>query len=261
GAASSGGSAAASPRLSSQQLREWFVRRTRLWSGASGAGGAGTAGAGGLGVAAGASVTGGTATTGPGGARTRGTGAAGTGCVEGAGAGDLTESSTTCAGGAGAGGAGVGSRGAEGAGVGGPGVGGAAAGGAGAVDPGGTVQPLPNFIPLRQQPASPLHAPSPYSEQSGGITERLEPASCPVPLVHTARRVLGSRPPPVPGTHAMTLRPSSDPLRDPLPNPPESSLPEVPDLEYDLTRTASPVVSRLLTTAVTDPSFEFNLVQ
>ncbi|CAI7743809.1 unnamed protein product [Closterium sp. NIES-53] len=254
--ASSGGSAAASPRLFLQQLREWFVRRTRLWSGASGAGGAGTAGAGGPGVAAGASVTGGTATTGPGGARTRDTGAARTGCVEGARAGDLTESSTTCAGGAGAGGAGVGSRGAGGAGVGGPGVGGAAARGAGAVDPGGTMQPFPNFIPLRQQPASPLPAPSPYNEQSGGLTERLEPASCPVPRVRTARRVLGSRPPPVPGTHAMTLRPSSDPLRDPLPNPPESSLPEVPDLEYDLTRTASPVVSRLLTTAVTDPSFE-----
>ncbi|CAI7849335.1 unnamed protein product, partial [Closterium sp. NIES-54] len=105
-------------------------------------------------------------------------------------------------------------------------------------------------------PASPLPAPSPYNEQSGGLTERLEPASCPVPRVRTARRVLGSRPPPVPGTHAMTLRPSSDPLRDPLPNPPESSLPEVPDPEYDLTRTASPAVSRLLTTAITDPSFE-----
>ncbi|CAI7766474.1 unnamed protein product [Closterium sp. NIES-54] len=51
GAALSGGSAGASLRLSLQQLREWFVQRARLWSGATGAGGAG---AGGAGVAAGA---------------------------------------------------------------------------------------------------------------------------------------------------------------------------------------------------------------
>ncbi|CAI7843923.1 unnamed protein product [Closterium sp. NIES-54] len=66
---SSGGPAGASPRLSSrpeplspQQLREWFAQRTRLWSGAAGAGvsaagdtrarGAGVAGAGGTGGAA-----------------------------------------------------------------------------------------------------------------------------------------------------------------------------------------------------------------
>ncbi|CAI7800917.1 unnamed protein product [Closterium sp. NIES-53] len=239
GAASSGGSAGALPRLSPQQLREWFVRRTRLWSGGSGAGGAGIAGAGGLGVAAGAGVTGGTATTGPRGARTRGTGAAGTGGVEGAGAGDLTESGTTGAGGARAGGAGVVNPGAGGAGVGGPGVGSAGAGGAGAVDPGGTVRPRPYFVPLLQhvlgtlpstaltppllcpppdqsqpplQPASPLPAPSPYTEQSGGLTECREPASYHVSPVRTAHRVPRSRPPPVPGTHAMTLRPSSVPL-------------------------------------------------
>ncbi|CAI7730495.1 unnamed protein product [Closterium sp. NIES-53] len=58
GAALSRGSASASPRLSLQQLSEWFVRRTRLRSGASGARGAGAAGAGGTGVAAGAGVTG-----------------------------------------------------------------------------------------------------------------------------------------------------------------------------------------------------------
>ncbi|CAI7798210.1 unnamed protein product [Closterium sp. NIES-53] len=50
-AALSGGSAGASLRLSPRQLREWFVRRARLWSGATGAGGAGSGGAG---VAAGA---------------------------------------------------------------------------------------------------------------------------------------------------------------------------------------------------------------
>ncbi|CAI7900274.1 unnamed protein product [Closterium sp. NIES-53] len=220
-----------------------------------------------------ASSGGGTATTGPGGARTRGTGASGTGGVEGAGAGVLTESSTTGAGGAGAGGAGVG----------GPFVGGARAGGARAVDLGGTVRPRPYFIPPLQQvlgtppsaalpppllcpppdqsqpplqPASPLPAPSPYTEQSGSLTEHREPVSRPVSPVRTARRVPHSRPPPVPCTHAMTLRPSSIPLCVPLPAPLESSLPEVPDLESDCARAASPTVSRLLATAVTDPSFE-----
>ncbi|CAI7807838.1 unnamed protein product [Closterium sp. NIES-54] len=261
------------PGLSPQQLREWFVRRTRLQNGASGAGGAGAARAGGPGVAVGAGVTGGTATTGPGGARTRGSGAAGTGGVEGARVGDPSESGTPCAGGAGAGGAGVGD----------PDAGGAGVGGAGAVDPGGTVRPRPYFVPLLQQvlgtlpsaaltppllcpppdqsqpplqPASPLPTPSPYTEQSGGLIERREPASCPVSPVCTARCVPRSRPPPVPVTHAKSLRPSSVPLSVPLPATPESSLPEVPDPESDCARAASPTVSRLLTTAVTDPSFE-----
>ncbi|CAI7914623.1 unnamed protein product [Closterium sp. NIES-54] len=75
GATSSGGFASASPRLSLQQLREWFVWRARLWSGATGAGGAGAVGAG---VA---------------------TGAAGTGVVGGAGAGDPTKSGAAGAGG------------------------------------------------------------------------------------------------------------------------------------------------------------------
>ncbi|CAI7734608.1 unnamed protein product [Closterium sp. NIES-53] len=64
GTASSGGSAGALPRLTLQQLREWYVRRARQRSGASGAG---AAGAGGAGVPAGAGVLGGTAATGPGG--------------------------------------------------------------------------------------------------------------------------------------------------------------------------------------------------
>ncbi|CAI7747555.1 unnamed protein product, partial [Closterium sp. NIES-53] len=270
GAALSGGSAGASPRLSPQKLREWFVWRTRL---RSGAGGAGTTGAGGIRVAAGAGVTGGTVTTGPGGARPRGTGAAGTGGVEGAGAEDLTESGTTGAGG-------VGGAGAGGAGVGGHGTGGARAGGAGAVDPAvanlprpgswtgevlGTppsaaltpplLCPLPDQSQPLLQPASPLPAPS-YTEQSGGLTERREPASRPVSPVRTARRIPRSRPPPVPDTDAMTLRPSSVPLRVPLPAPPESSPPEVPDPESDRARAASPTVSRLLAITITDPSFE-----
>ncbi|CAI7800711.1 unnamed protein product [Closterium sp. NIES-53] len=227
-------------------------------SGATGAGGAGPTGAGGTGVAAGAGVTGGAATTGPGGARTRGTGAAGTGGVEGAGAGDLTDSGANGAGGivAGAGGAGVGGSGAGGVGVGGPGVGGARAGGAGAVDLGGAVRLRPYFVPLLQQPASPLPAPSPYTEQTGGLIERREPASHPVSPVCTARSVPHLHPPPVPSTHAMTLGPSSVPLHVPLPAPPESSLPQVPDPESNCVHAASPTVSRLLATAVTASSFE-----
>ncbi|CAI7763941.1 unnamed protein product [Closterium sp. NIES-54] len=195
GAATSGGSAGASPRLSPQQLREWFVRSARLRSGAIGAGGAGAAGAagaGGVGVAAGAAGAGGAGVA----AGASGTGAGGTGAVD------------PCAGGA-----------------------------------GGT-------------PASPLPAPSPYTEQSSSLTEWREPASGPVSPVCTARRALRSRPPPVPGTHAMALRPSSVPLRVPLPAPPESSLPEVPGPESDRALAVSPAVSRLLAATDTDPSFE-----
>ncbi|CAI7763065.1 unnamed protein product [Closterium sp. NIES-54] len=218
GVASSGGPAGALLRLSLQQLREWLVGRARLRNGANGAGGAGDAGAGGAGIIAGARGTGGTAAAGPGGARTRGVGAARTG-------------------GAGAGGVGVGRIGA----------GGAGSTGAGAVDPGakgagGTMRARPYFVPLLQQ--------------SGGLTERREPASRPISPVRTACRVPRSRPPPVPGTHAMALRPSSVPPRVPLPAPPESSLPEVLDPESHRARAASPTVSRLLDIAVTDSSFE-----
>ncbi|CAI7795303.1 unnamed protein product [Closterium sp. NIES-54] len=236
-----GGSAAASTRLSLQQLREWFLRRARLRSGSTGAGGVGVAGAGGAGVAAGASGARAAVASGPGGARTRETGAAGPGGVEGAG---------------------VVGPGAGGAGAAGAGVGGIGAGGTGAVDPcaggaGGTVRPRPYFVPLLQHPVSPLPAPSPYTEQSGGLTEHREPASRCVSPIHTARRAPRSRPPPVPGTHAMAHCPSSVPLRVPLPAPPTSSLLEVPDPESDRTRAASPTVSCLLATAVTHPSFEF----
>ncbi|CAI7923368.1 unnamed protein product [Closterium sp. NIES-54] len=208
GAASSGGPAGASPRLSSLQLHEWLVRRAHRRSGAPISGGAGDTKAGG----------------------------AGAGVAE-------------------VGGPGAGGLGAVGAGVGGTGARGTGAVGAGAVDPvaggaGDTVRPRPYFVSLLQQvlgvpsstsltspllcppldqtqpplhPASPLPAPSPYTEQSGSLTERREPASRPVSLVCTARRAPRSRPPPVPGTHTMALRPSSVPLRVPLPSPPESS--------------------------------------
>ncbi|CAI7786609.1 unnamed protein product [Closterium sp. NIES-53] len=143
GAALSGGPAGASPRLSSQQLREWLVQRPHRRSGAPVASEPEDAGAGGASVPTGAGDP-----TEP--------GAAGVGGVE-------------------------------------------AAGGAG-----GTVRPRPYFVPLLQQvlgvpsstglpppflcpppdksqpllqPASPLPVPSPYTEQSGGLTKRHEPTS------------------------------------------------------------------------------------
>ncbi|CAI7899254.1 unnamed protein product [Closterium sp. NIES-53] len=231
GAASSGGPTGASLRLSSQQLREWLVQRAHRRSGAPGAGGPGGAGAGGVAVTTGVA--------------------------------DPTEPGAAGAGGAGAAGAGVVDPGAEGA--------------------GGTVRPRPYLVPLLEQvlgvpssrglpppflcppldqsqpqlqPASPLPVPSPYTEQSGGLIEHLEPASRPVSSFRPARRAPRSRPPPVPGTHTMALRPSFVPLRVPLPAPPESSLPEVPDPESDRARAASPTVACLLATAVTDSSFE-----
>ncbi|CAI7857684.1 unnamed protein product, partial [Closterium sp. NIES-54] len=261
GNALSGGPAGASP----QQLREWFVWRPRLRSGATGAGGAGDARAVGAGVTAGAGGARGTAATGPGGA--------GTGGVEGAGAGDPTEPGAAGYGGTGTGGAGAGGTGAAGAGAVDPAAGGA----------GDTVRPRPYFVPLIQQvlgvpsstsltppflcpqpdhtqlplqPASPLPAPSPYTEQSDSLIERREPVSHLVSHVCTACRFPRSRPPPVPGTHVMALRPSSVPLRVPLPAPSESSLPVVPDSASDRARAASPTVSCLLVIAVTDPSFE-----
>ncbi|CAI7858990.1 unnamed protein product [Closterium sp. NIES-54] len=54
----------------------------------------------------------------------------------------------------------------------------------------------------------------------------------------------------------MALRPSSVPLRVPLPSPPASSLADGPDPESDLVHAASPTVPRLLASVVTDPSFE-----
>ncbi|CAI7900193.1 unnamed protein product [Closterium sp. NIES-54] len=145
------------------------------------------------------------------------------------------------------------------------GAGGAGAAGVGAVDlgaggAGDTVRPRPCFVPLLQQPAFPLPTPSPYTEQSRGLTERREPASRLVSPVPTTRRTPRSRPPPVPGTHTMALPPSSDPLRVPLPAPPESSLPEAHDPESDRARAANPTLARLLATAVTDPYFESAVV-
>ncbi|CAI7925023.1 unnamed protein product [Closterium sp. NIES-54] len=163
----------------------------------------------------------------------RAVGTRGVGC---AGGGDPAEPGEAGAVGAGAGVAGVG----------GPGAGGTGAAGAGAVDPGAggagdTRRPRPYFV-LRLL--------------SRGLTKRHEPASRPVSPVCTARRAPCSRPPPVPGTHAMALRPSSVLVRVPLPAPLKFSLPEVPDPESDQVRAASPTIASLLASAVTDLSFE-----
>ncbi|CAI7889449.1 unnamed protein product [Closterium sp. NIES-53] len=85
------------------------------------------------------------------------------------------------------------------------------------------------------------------------------PESClmsPVCAVRTGRCVPRQRPPPVPGTHYMTLRPSTAPQRVPQPSPPASSLPDGLDLESDSLRAASPTVMSFLATVVIDPSFE-----
>ncbi|CAI7855788.1 unnamed protein product [Closterium sp. NIES-53] len=199
---------------------------------------------------------------GAGGAGARDPGAGGTG-AGGAGAGS-----------AGAGSTGAGDPGAGGAGAGDPRAGGAGDGGAGAGGTGaeGTVQRRPFFVPplpsslpppdsvlCQLQPDSTLPAPSPYAEQTDSFTERREPESCPaapIRAVRIGRRVPRPRPPPVPGTHIMALRHSSVPLRVPLPPPPTSSLPAVPDPESDLARAASLTIPRLLATVVTGPSFD-----
>ncbi|CAI7802895.1 unnamed protein product [Closterium sp. NIES-54] len=127
------------------------------------------------------------------------------------------------------------------------------------------LSPPPVMSQSQLEPASPLPGPSPYSGPTRGLSERREPESCPVSPesrsaspVHTVRagRVLRPRSPPVPGTHSMTLRPSTAPQRVPLPSPPASSLPAGPDpASYSLCA-ASPAVTRFLATAVTDPLFE-----
>ncbi|CAI7883598.1 unnamed protein product [Closterium sp. NIES-54] len=263
--------------LCPQELREWFARR---WSRAAGAGGPPVAPC-------------------PGGARTGGTGAVGTGgAAAAAGVGPAGASGAAGAGAAGGVGTGVGAAGASGAagagaaggvgigvgpvggtaeaaggtgaagptGVGAVGAGGAAGtgaatGGTGAilVGTGGPARPRPYFVPLLEQPVSPLPAPSPYGGPTGGLAERRAPASrpaSPVRTTRTSRRAPRLRPPAVPGTHQMTLRPSTAPLRVPLPSPPASSLPVLANSASDSLRAASPTVARLLSTVVTGPSFE-----
>ncbi|CAI7886546.1 unnamed protein product [Closterium sp. NIES-54] len=248
-------------------------------SGGTCPGGAGDAGPGGATEAAGVGPTGGSA------------GASGsTGAAGSAGSGAAGAARAGATGGAG-GSTGAGTS--AGAGVGAAGAGGVAgAGGAGGspgavpAGPGGTTRPRPYFVPLLEQvlglppspgpppplecprpvqsqsqlqPVSPLPAPSPYTGPTGGLAERRAPASPPASPARTARtsrRTSRPRPPAVPGTHQRTLHPSTAPLRVPLPSPPESSLPVLADPASDSLRAASPTVARLLSTIVTDPSFE-----
>ncbi|CAI7744761.1 unnamed protein product [Closterium sp. NIES-53] len=189
---------------------------------------------------------------GPGGARTGSTGSAGAGGGAAGGTahtgGAGTAEGTGAAGGAGAAG-GVGAAGGAGA-AGGIG----AARGAGSA--GGTAHPRLFFAPpspssqpppdsalsqvlslplstgLSLQPGSPLPAPSPYTEQPGGLAERREPVSRPVSPVSSGRHV-------------------------PLPPPPASSLPVIADPASDRFRAEHSTVTRLLATVVTDPSLKF----
>ncbi|CAI7867493.1 unnamed protein product [Closterium sp. NIES-53] len=243
--------------------------------GAAGAGAVGgAAGAGAAGGAAGARATGGAAGAGAAGGAT-GAGAAGGAAGTGAPGGPAGNRATGGAAGAGAtgGAAGAGAaggtagagaaRGAGGAGAPG-GAAGANGGGTGAVSAvsGGAARSRPYYVLLLQQVLGLPPSPGPTLP---GLTERREPESRPVsPVscaaspVHTTRagRVLRPRPPPVPGTHSMTLRPSTAPQRVPLPSPHASSLPYGPDPECDSLRAASPTVTCFLATAVTDPLFE-----
>ncbi|CAI7934282.1 unnamed protein product [Closterium sp. NIES-54] len=241
--------------LSPQELREWFNRR---WSRAAGAGGTTVAASPGGTRTAGTGAAAGAAGVGPAGGAAGGTRAAGP-----AGAGAAGATGAGAAGGVGAGASegarvdAVGARGATGT--------SAAAGGTGAVPAGsgGATRPRPVStacpVAVTVTAASPLPVPSPYTGPTGGLAERRKPASrpaSPVRAARTSRRAPRPRPPAVPGTHQMALRPSTAPLRVSLPSPPESSLPVPPDPESDSLRAASPTVTRLVATIVTDPSFE-----
>ncbi|CAI7915043.1 unnamed protein product, partial [Closterium sp. NIES-54] len=243
-------------------------------AGASGA----TGTAAGVGSAGGTSgAAGGTKAAGPAGVGAAGaSGAAGAGAAGGVSVGGAADAGPSTGAGAGA----VGTGGAVGAGT--------ATWGTGVVPTGSgdTARSRPYFVPLLEQvlrllpstgPApplecpqpvqsqsqlqsvSPLPAPSPYTGPTGGLTERREPASRPASPVRTtitSSRAPRPRPPAVPGTHQMALRPSIAPLHVPLPSPPESSHPVLADPPSDALRAASPTIARLLSTVVTDPSFE-----
>ncbi|CAI7768838.1 unnamed protein product [Closterium sp. NIES-53] len=238
GGAEPGGAESGSAELSLRHLREWYARRYCGAAGAAGAGGAAGAagGAAGAGVARGASRAAGGAA----GAGVAGGAAGGTGAVRGtAGVGATGGARTRGASAAGATG-GTRAGGAAGVVAGDPG-----AEGTGAVSgvSGGAARPRPYYVPLLQQalglppspgPTPPSPCPPPVQSQL-----QLQPTSpLPGPSPYSGRSVVGRRvsrprphPPPVPGTHSMTLH-----------------------LESDSLRAASPTVTRFLATPVTDPS-------
>ncbi|CAI7896852.1 unnamed protein product [Closterium sp. NIES-54] len=244
--------------LSPHAIRVWIVRR-----GSPGGGGYGPAGArvASLGGTAGAGGTGGTAGAGGAGSARAG-GTTGAGVARGA----TGPAGTRGAGAAGAGGAAGaesagGATGATGTGGAGGTAGAAGAGGAGAASTAlrrpffyprlqlslpppdsvlrqvlsllsSTGLPLPFLYPLTDQsqpqllPGSPLPKPAPPTEVNESLTERREPETCASTLCVV------------------------------LPEPLASSLLHIPDPKSNPARAASPTVTRLLTTVVTDPDFE-----
>ncbi|CAI7792872.1 unnamed protein product [Closterium sp. NIES-54] len=221
--------------LSPLQLREWFAWRTCLRSGAAGAGGSAAGGT--VATRAGGAAKVGAGGTGAGAAGVTGAAGVGVGGTR-AGAAGVTGAAGVGARCTGAGAAGVsraaGPRGAHPGGTRAAGAGGAAGVGAGDTRAGGA-----------------------------GPGERRGHVSCPaspVRAVCTGRRVPCPRPPPVPSTHNMALRPSSVPQCVPLPSPLASSLADGPDPESGLACVASPTVPHLLVTVVIDPSFESTAV-
>ncbi|CAI7896259.1 unnamed protein product [Closterium sp. NIES-53] len=263
GAASSGGPAGASPRLSPrpeplspQQLCEWLVWRAHLRSGAAGAGATRSTRVRGAKVTTGTGGTRGITAVGRGGARTRGIGAAGTGGVGGAGAGDPTEPGVTGAGGTGAGGAGAGGAGAGGSGAGGIGAGGAGAGGTGAggagargAGAGGTdargAARWRFFVPRLLQA---LLLPICVRHHTKRSRRYSQPQHCLLLLLTlSSPAVLQS---------VMSLHLVLSHLFALLVAFLVLLSSAAPDPEFDLVHAASPTVSRLLATVVTDPSFE-----
>ncbi|CAI7934673.1 unnamed protein product, partial [Closterium sp. NIES-54] len=216
--------------LSPQQLREWYSRRCRGVAGTGAAGAAGGA-AGAVGGAAGAGAAGGA--TGAGGAAGAGAARAAGGAVGAAtgAAGAGGAAGTVAVEAAGAAGGNAGAGGATGAGAAGGAAGAGAAGGAGGTagtkDP--EVEGTGSVSAVSHGAARPR--PRPLHCLNLLLTERREPESRPLSPesrsaspVRTVRagRVSRPCPPPVPGTHYMTLP-----------------------------------VTRFLATAVTDPLFEF----
>ncbi|CAI7836529.1 unnamed protein product, partial [Closterium sp. NIES-53] len=255
-----------------QQLREWAVWWGSPGGGAGGAspGGAGVGGAGSGGVGAGGTGVGGAGGTGAGGTNTGGgnSGGTGVGGTGGAGAGGHGASKQETPSPLWLREAGRGSH--------------TRAGGSG----GATTQQQPSALchllslppavtefpvvgttppltfPLTDQsqiqllPDSPLPAPTPYIEVTESLTEIREPllavshmfvlVMLPVLILHLFQALT---------LWHFVLRPSI-PQRIALPSPPASSLPDVPDTESDLARAASPTVTHLLATFVTDPTFK-----
>ncbi|CAI7892985.1 unnamed protein product [Closterium sp. NIES-53] len=254
GAAGAGGAGAISP------------------SGATGNGGAGhtspggTTGAGGAAGAGGDGAGGsrGAGASGPGGARTGGAGAAGaggavraggsTGAAGSGGAGDTIGAGGAGAGGTGGtGGAGPGgsrSRGARATGaVGAAGAGGAggATGAVGTASAGGTA--------CARGPGT---ARARYAAGAGGAGGATAAAGAGGAGAVGAKGAgaAGSAPPRrffYPKPQSMALRPSSVPQHVVMLEPSVSSLPHVTDPESDLARAASPTVTHLLATVITDP--------